>query len=261
MPAPLDPAVPPVTDPPVAGPELAGPELADPEAAALAAFRAARWPTPAVTVDLCVFTVLDADLKLLRVLRDQPPFVGAPALPGGFLRVGDGIDDRGEDLDAAAARVLAEKTGLPKGACHLAQLQAFGSPQRDPRMRVITLAFWAVVPPELAPLVAARGGAAWLSLAVQRPPLAFDHEQILAVALRRLRAEAEAPGVVGRLVPAAFSAPELRGALEAVTGQAIDRGNFHRRFERMLEAGAVEEAPGKRITGRRPAKVYRFTGA
>lgn len=222
------------------------------------------YPRPAVTVDLVVFTVLDADLKVLLVRRGRPPFEGKWALPGGFVR----IDDQGgESLEAAATRVLDAETGLPSGTSFLAQLAAFGAPDRDPRGRVISIAWYALVRSDLAALVRAgqrEAGVGWFSVQSELPGLnglAFDHEDILAVAVARVRERLDDSPIAFRLVPPTFSVAELRGVHEAVKGATYDPGNFRRRFQRMLTDGLIEEAPGKRVTARRPATVYRFVEA
>lgn len=221
------------------------------------------WPRPSVTVDLVILTVRDADLKVLLVRRGEPPFEGAWALPGGFVRVGAG-DVGGEGLDEAAHRELQEETGLPRGSAWLAQLHAFGAPDRDPRTRVITVAYYALIRPDLAPLV--RGGsdaadAAWFSLQHERPAaLAFDHPAILDLALERVRAELDRGPIAFELVPPTFTVAELRAVYEALAGRTWDPGNFRRRFRRMVTDGVIEEAPGRRHTSTKPAKVYRFLG-
>jgi 8-oxo-dGTP diphosphatase len=227
----------------------------------LANYRPERFPRPAVTVDIVVFTLLDATLQVLLVKRGEHPFKGKLALPGGFVRTTDDPHAQGEDLDAAAVRELAEETGLAGERVPIEQLAAFGRAGRDPRMRVITVAYTALVRPTLAPLVRAGGDAAhaaWHAVtAALAMALAFDHVEILRFAVARLRAE------IGRaaraLVPETFSMTELRAVHEAVLGQPIDRGNFRKRFLRMTEDGLIALAPGKRVTASRPARVYRFT--
>lgn len=240
---------------------------AEEERAFLDAYRPGDYPRPSVATDIVVFTVIDGELRVLLIQRDEPPFKGAWALPGGFVRVGEGKDDQGEDLDAAAARELAEETGLSSGlaSAHrvfLAQLGAFGRPGRDPRMRVISIAYYALVPPDLVPLVRAggdAGGVEWFAIErLKKVPLAFDHEAIIAAARARIVRELWDSTIAFSLVPRAFSIPELRHVHAVVTGEAIDAGNFRRRFQRMLEDGVVEEAPGIRITASRPAKLYRL---
>jgi 8-oxo-dGTP diphosphatase len=232
------------------------------DGATVTALRADEYPRPAVAVDLAIFTVLDADLKLLLVRRAEAPFQGSWALPGGFVRSGDGKRNRGEDLEAAAIRELEEETGLPRRAVYLEQLAAFGAPERDPRMRVITIAYFALIRPDLAPLVHAGGDASeagWKSVsALPKIKLAFDHAVIVDAALRRVRASIEHSTIAFELVPRTFTIPELRSVFDTVTGEAHDPGNFRRKFQQLLDSATVVEAPGKRVTGGKPAKVYAF---
>ncbi len=234
----------------------------DSEAAAIAAWRAEQYPRPAVTVDLVVLTVTDTDLKVLLIRRRDPPFQHCRALPGGFVRVGAGPDEPGEDLEAAAHRELNEETGLPRGSAYLEQLYTFGRAGRDPRGRVITVAYYALVRPDLAPLVTAgtdAEGVEWCSVGeVDRAALAFDHGQILDAAMARVRGKIDYTPIAFDLVPPTFTVTELRAVYEAIKGSEDDPGNFRRRFKRMVEDGLIEQAPGKRLTGKRPARVYRF---
>ena len=241
---------------------MAKPRARDGESRFLSAYRPEDFARPAVAVDIVVLTLTDADLKVLLVRRKEHPFRDKWALPGGFVRVGDAKDNRGEDIDDAAARELAEETSLPLGATYLEQLGAFGKPDRDPRMRVISIAYFALVRPTLVPFVQAGGDASvarWWSVSLLlRETLAFDHAEILAAALARARAKLDDSNIAFELVPETFSIPELRAVYEVVKGAAQDPGNFRKRFQRMLDTGLVEVAPGKRITGSKPAKVYRF---
>lgn len=227
----------------------------------LAAYRAREYPRPSVSVDLVILTVLDADLKVLLVRRRGHPFRGAWALPGGFLRVGDTFEDQGEDLEAAAHRELEEETGLPSGSCRLEQIGAFGKAGRDPRTRVITVAYCALVRSSLAPLVKAGSDAAdarWHSL-VQMPALAFDHADILDAAVRHIRERIDHSALAFDLVAETFTVPDLQAVYEAVLGIRSDRANFQRRFRRLLADGFVEESPGRRLNPRgKPARVFRF---
>ncbi|MBI4816022.1 MAG: NUDIX hydrolase [Deltaproteobacteria bacterium] len=229
--------------------------------------RLLRYPRPFVAVDLVVFTISDADLKVLLVRRGEPPFQGYWALPGGFVRSGPASDDQGEDVDAAAARELAEETGLATGTVYLEQLYTFGRAGRDPRYRVISVAYFALVKPSLAPLVRAGGDAsdaAWHSMSEtdegRSLQLAFDHTEILAKALARIRAKVDYSDIAFELVPDTFSIPELRSVHEVIKGQTYDAGNFRRRFLRMTTDGIIAPAPGRRITTSKPAKVFRFMG-
>ncbi len=236
----------------------------DDERAFLEGYRARidRFGRPSVTVDLAVLTVQDSDLKLLLVRRERPPYAGAWALPGGFVRVGDGFDDRGESLLDAAHRELAEETGLPRDAVFLEQLYTFGAPDRDPRMRVISVAWYALIRPDLAPFVTAGSDAAevrWISVGHERPAaLAFDHDRIVDAAVERIRGKLDSAPIAFDLVPPTFTVAELRAVHEAIKGEPYDASNFRRRFKRLEDDGVVERAPGKRRTSRRPAAVYRF---
>ncbi len=232
------------------------------EAAFLAEYDVAQFPRPSVAVDIVIFTIIDADLKVLLIQRSQHPFKGAWALPGGFVRVGPSAEEQGEDLDEAAARRLHEETHLPRGSVYLEQLAAFGRAGRDPRTRVITVAYFALVRPDLAPFVRAGEGAAataWISLAERSTrTLAFDHDAIIQAALERLRGRLETTNIAFELVPETFSIPELRAVYEVIDGTTYDPGNFRRRFNRMLADGIIQRAAGKRITRSKPAQVFRF---
>jgi 8-oxo-dGTP diphosphatase len=232
------------------------------EAEFLREYRPADFPRPSVTVDIATFSVIDAELRVLLIRRGQHPFKGAWALPGGFVRVGDGHRDQGEDLDAAAARELAEETGLAVGDVYLEQLGAFGRAGRDPRMRVITVAYYALIRPDLIPLVRAGGDAAtteWLAVdRLKGSELAFDHHEIVQRAVARIADRIDSSNIAASLVPKTFTIPELRHVHAILAGRPQDPGNFRRKFERLLEDGVIEQAPGKRITVSKPATVYHF---
>jgi len=230
------------------------------EAEFLRDYRKTEYPKPSVTVDLVIFTVTDTDLKVLLIKRKGHPFKGQWAIPGGFVDVGDVHDDQGESVEDAAHRELAEETGLPIGSCYLEQLYTFGNPGRDPRMRVITVAYYALISPDKAPLVHAGDDAAdaqWFSVD-GLSELAFDHDEILAMAVRRIRGKIDYTDIAFELVPRTFTVAELRSVHEAIKGISYDAANFRRRFRRMVTDGIIEQARGKRLTGGKPAKVYRF---
>lgn len=239
----------------------------DPEEARfLEKYRAGDWARPSVTVDLVILTVQDRDLKILLVKRSEHPFKGRWALPGGFVRVSDDAKNQGEDLDAAALRELEEETGLSQTSASqffLEQVKTFGKPGRDPRMRVISVAYYALVRPTLVPLIRAGGDVShtrWFSIAdlPQEEALAFDHAEILAASLDRARTDLERTSIAFALVPETFTIQELRAVHEAVGGEALDPGNFRKKFLRMVEDGLIEMARGKRATASKPASVYRF---
>jgi 8-oxo-dGTP diphosphatase len=221
-------------------------------------------------VDIVALTIHDGELKVLLVKRGEAPYRGWSALPGGFVRSRrDGSGRvRGETLDAAAARELAEETGLRPGhealhRVHLEQLATYGDPDRDPRMRVFSvayLAFGADMPTAVA------GGdvvaAAWVPVdGVRR--LAFDHAAILADGLERARAKLEYTPLATSFVGPEFTMPELRGVYAAVWGVDPHPGNFHRKVLSVPgfveECGAVTERGGER--GGRRARLYRAGGA
>jgi len=213
---------------------------------------------PAVAVDIVVLTLLSRALHVLLIARDRPPFEGQLALPGGFVHV-DAGGKGGEPLDDAAARELVEEAGLSRAQVALDQLGAFGAPGRDPRGRTITVAYFALVRPEVAQFVKAGSdarAATWLPVHAL-PPLAFDHNAIVDAALARMRRDVDRGPLALHLAPATFTIAELRAVHEALHGRALDGPNFRRRFQKLLDDGVVVTAPGRRVTGRRPARVYR----
>jgi 8-oxo-dGTP diphosphatase len=213
---------------------------------------------PSVTVDMVVLTILDGALSVLVVERGGAPFQGQLALPGGFVHVGEG-GRGGESLDDAAARELVEETGLSRAQVLLTQIGAFGAPGRDPRGRVITVAYTALVRPEVAAFVRAGSDAAaarWVSV-TQARSLAFDHDAIVRATLERVRHDVERTSTALHLAPETFSIAELRAVFEALLGRTLDAGNFRRRFLRLLEDGVIEKAPGTRVTARKRAQVFR----
>ncbi len=155
-----------------------------------------RWPRPAVTCDVVLLTD-EPDPRVLLIRRGRDPFAGRWALPGGFVDVGDGVVDQGEDLDEAAYRELAEETGLTRAMLEargvaLRQVGAVGTPYRDPRQRTITVLWAARIPPDLADRAVAGDDAEavrWVPLsAVDPDALAFDHAELLARAVQTLGA-------------------------------------------------------------------------
>jgi 8-oxo-dGTP diphosphatase len=245
------------------------------EARFLEKYRPGDFARPSVTVDLVILTVKDRDLKILLVKRGEHPYKDRWALPGGFVRVSDDKKDQGEDLDAAALRELEEETGLDEATCgqfFLEQVRCFGRPGRDPRMRVISVAYYALVRATLVPLVRAGGDAShtrWVSVAELAPDghaepgahaeaLAFDHGEILQATLDRARADLDRTSIAFELVDETFTIQELRAVHEAIRGVPLDPGNFRKKFLRMIEDGLIEPARGKRATASKPASVYRF---
>jgi 8-oxo-dGTP diphosphatase len=232
----------------------------DPEQAFLDSYDPRAFPAIAVTVDLVVCTLIDAELAVLLVERAEPPFAGRWALPGGFARAGKSRTEQGEDLPDAARRELTEETGLSPKDVYLEQLGAFGKPMRDPRLRIISVAYFALVRPTLAPLLRPGGDVQKTRFfkLKELPALAFDHGEILEAATLRMRAELSRSPVAFSLVPETFTIQELRAVHEAILGEPLDPGNFRKKFLRLLEDNVVTQAPGKRLTASKPAHVYRF---
>ena len=196
----------------------------------------------AVTVDVVTLTIRDGTLDVLLVQRGVPPFEGQWALPGGFVRSRPAREG-GEDLDEAAVRELAEETGQRLGRIHLEQLASYGTPGRDPRMRVISVAYL-VFAPELpepragtdaqaaawVPVgslgLAEGGGAQWPGTTRK---LAFDHARILADGVERARSKLEYTPLATAFVAEQFTIAELRAVYETVWGERLHAGNFHRK--------------------------------
>ena len=201
-----------------------------------------------VTVDIVIFTILKGRLKVLLIRRGIPPFKGEWAIPGGFVL-------ESESLDQAARRELAEETGVTD--VFLEQLYTFGDPDRDPRARVITVSYYALITSDRA-LNAGTDAAEARWFSVDRPPrLAFDHSSILRTARRRLEGKLEYTDVGFQLLPPAFTLTELQGVYEAILGRELDKRNFRRKI---LQTGLlVELSEKKRIGPQRPAQLYGFS--
>lgn len=202
---------------------------------------------PSVTVDVLVFTILDDQLKIALIKRGVAPFEGQWALPGGFVKMD-------ETLEMAALREIEEEAGVSD--VFLEQLYTFGEPTRDPRERVITVAYYALVPGERLSLRAATDAAdaQWWTVA-EVPPLAFDHAQILRAAVERIRAKLEYSTLAFALLPAQFSLSELQRVYEIILDRSLDKRNFRKR----LDSLALVEATGQMTSGgaHRPAQLFR----
>lgn len=211
------------------------------------------YPPFAVTVDIVVFTIRDDRLQLVLIKRDEAPFKGAWALPGGFV-----LHD--EDLDVAARRELREETRLRLDPTHLAQLKTYGRPGRDPRMRIVTVAWWAIVPGLADPrpgtdAVATRWGDV-NGAAQGEIELAFDHRQIVIDALEAARSEIEQTALAASFLSERFRISELRRVYETIWGTKLEPGNFQRKvrgldgFIEPANAGLSEGSDG------RPAELF-----
>jgi 8-oxo-dGTP diphosphatase len=205
------------------------------------------YPRPSVTADVIIFTLRGGDLQVLLIRRKNPPCEGMWAIPGGFVQID-------ESLEEAALRELAEETGVHD--VYLEQLYTFGDVDRDPRGRVITVAYFALVP---ALAIDPHAGdeateARWCSVS-DLPSLGFDHADILAYALQRLRYKLEYTAVGFELLPEVFTLSELQEAYEVILGEGLDKRNFRRKI---ISANVIEETGDRRVGEGRPAKLYRF---
>ena len=231
----------------------------------LASYDPAAFPRPSVAVDLVLMTVADGKLAVLLQQRQEYPSKGDWALPGGFV----GID---EDLDEAARRIMAGKAGLAAG--WLEQLYTFGAPARDPRMRIITVAYFALLPvdrlatalvgrPDLVvskldvPWAGEEGG----SIMAIAPDgggltLAFDHGDIISHAVKRLRGKVDYSTIAFALLPEQFTLRDLQDSHEAILGTSFNKPAFRRR---MLDKGWIEGTGARESdTSYRPAELYRL---
>jgi 8-oxo-dGTP diphosphatase len=218
---------------------------------------------PSVAVDLVVFAVIDSRLHVLLTQRTASPFKGVWALPGGFVRVSNS-GSQGEHIEDAAHRELESATTIPAHSCFIDQLHTFGKAGRDPRMRVITIAWYALLAPGQVNCIgnATDDTSQWFSTEEDVPwmRLAFDHAEILHFAVERIRSQIDNTDIAFELIPDTFTVAELQTTHEAVKARPHDSRNFRRRFQRMVDEGLVTAAPGKRHRGRaRPAQVWRRT--
>lgn len=217
------------------------------------------YPRASLTVDCVVFGFDPSDktapLKALLIKRLDEPHKGKWALPGGFVNVSD-EEDQGESLDVAARRELNEETGL--NIEYLEQLYTFGTPGRDPRGRVVSVAYFALVKAADHQVTAGSDAsdAIWVGVNnILFEGLAFDHGEILKTGLARLTAKVRWAPLGFNLLPKEFTLSELQYLYEAVLGQNLDKRNFRKRI---LAMGILKEAG--LTTGRltRPARLYRF---
>jgi len=229
----------------------------------LANYDASAFPHPSVAVDIAIVTAHAGELRALLVRRDEHPGLGSWALPGGFVGVN-------ESLDEAASRLLREKGEL-QTLPFLEQLYTFGAPQRDPRTRVISVAYYALVHPDLLPRSNGRVALAALSIpwkgerggpvtAVHPDgaplPLAFDHADMLGMVVKRLRGKLDYAPIGFELLPKFFTLRALQEVHETILGRALNTDSFRRR---MLASGRIR-ATGKQEqdVGHRPAALFRF---
>lgn len=208
------------------------------------------YPRPAVTVDIILFVFQEEQLRVLLIRRANDPFKGKWALPGGFI-------GENEDLYDAALRELKEETNVSN--VYLEQLYTVGKPDRDPRTRVITVAYFALLSAEEVAQQEVHGAsdageARWWDI-YSLPELAFDHQQILDYALQRLRWKLEWTALGFLLLPSEFTLSELQRVYETILNEPLDKRNFRRKI---LAAGVIEPTGNMRAGDHRPARLYRF---
>ncbi|TNE86917.1 MAG: NUDIX hydrolase [Deltaproteobacteria bacterium] len=214
---------------------------------------------PSLAVDVVVLTVRDGRLEALALQRTEHPHKDRWMLPGGFVRIDESLHD-------AARRLLASKSGLSD--VFIEQLYTFGDPGRDPRMRIVTVAYYALVNAERVPDTARwfpldipwegeTGGPVDLLDDGDKPlPLAFDHEDILGMAVKRIRGKLDYTPIGFQLLPERFTLRDLQTVHETVLARSVNKDSFRRK---MLASGQLE-ATGEReqAVGHRPAELYRF---
>ncbi len=203
-----------------------------------------------IATDLAVLTVRDGSLQVLVITRGKEPHLGQLALPGGFVRVG-------EDIDAAAVRELAEETGLDGTGLHLEQFAVYGDPDRDPRGRIVSVSYLAIMPDLPLPTAGSDASSArWAPVDDVHGALAFDHDRILGDAVEQARRRLEMTTLATAFCPPEFTIGDLRTVYEVVWGAPLDPRNFSRKVTHT--DGFVIDTGRKRLpaTGR-PAVLYR----
>ncbi|MBF6589363.1 MAG: NUDIX hydrolase [Ktedonobacterales bacterium] len=214
-------------------------------------YDASAYERPSVTVDVVILTVRNGRLEVLLVARRHWPFEGMWAIPGGFV-------GPKESLEAAARRELEEETSVRD--VFIEQLYTFGDPGRDPRTRVITVVYYALIRADTLRIRAAddAGDAAWFPIS-ELPPLAFDHARILDYTWQRLRGKLEYTTIGYQLLSREFTLRDLQAVYEAILNRPLDKRNFRKK---VLSTGILERVDDSRKAGpHRPAALYRFNSA
>lgn len=199
-----------------------------------------------ISTDVVIFTVRGGELAVLLVRRGHPPFERRWALPGGLL-------GEQETPEEGARRVLVQKTGL--AGVYLEQLYTFGKPSRDPRGRVVSIAYFALMPCNFGRSWRAQHQEIAWQAVCNPPALAFDHGEIIAMARQRLVAKLEYSTIALQLMPRRFTLSQLQAVYETILGESLDKRNFRKRFQALgcIEATDEMYRPG----GHRPARLYR----
>ena len=201
--------------------------------------------THEITVDIVILTIKDNSLKVLLVKRENEPFKDKWAIPGGYVRMS-------ENLDQAAMRVLKEKTNVDN--IYLEQLYTFGDPLRHPVSRVITCAYFALIRSEDVEVLSTPN-VGWHKV-VDLPPLAFDHDEIIKYSLKRTRERLEMCPVAYQLLNEKFTLTEMQRAYELIMDKKLDKRNFRKKV--LTTDGLRELNEFSKVTSKRPARLYTF---
>lgn len=209
---------------------------------------AKKYLVPVVATDVVIFTMKENKLQVLLIQMKKHPFEKCWALPGGLLKAD-------ESVDAAARRCLVTKTGVDNG--YLEQLATFGKVNRDPFGRVISVAYFALIPSDVHDLKTTDeyGAVEWKPV-LQLPKLAYDHKEIIAYALKRLQAKLRYSNIAYSLLPDEFTLTELQKIYEIILGKNVDKRNFRKKIDSLK---ILKKANKKRVGERsRPALLYTF---
>ncbi len=211
-----------------------------------------EFKRPSVTVDIVVFTLIKGKIKVLLIKRGMHPFLDCWALPGGFVKMD-------KSLINSASKELMEKTGISKKDAYLEQLYTFGNPKRDPRTRVISVAYYALVDSSKIKLKKEHKknikDIRWVSVYKLPEKMAFDHREIIMYALKRLRYKLEYTAVGFELLPELFTLTELQKLYSEILNEKLDKRNFRKKI---LSLGILKPTKEYRKGMHRPARLYKF---
>ena len=209
------------------------------------------FDVPLCTVDMAVFSLIENELNVLLVYREEHPSRGALSLPGGFIDL-----KKDKSTDAAAHRKLKQKTGLT--SAYLEQVVTVGSKKRDPRGWSLTVLYFALVNINVVDGSLLGENSLWMPLShALKEPLAFDHTDLIKRATSRLHSKATYTALPIELMPDQFTLAELQNVFELILGRKLQPKAFRKR---VLSAGMVQETGASKISGKRPAKLYQSTG-
>jgi 8-oxo-dGTP diphosphatase len=219
-----------------------------------------EYPRPALAVDLILFMQIKGKVCILLLKRDQPPFKDCWALPGSFVHIPSDLTG-GEHLEQTAHRILKDKIHLSRDFVYLEQLYTFSNPHRDPRMRVLSVAYYALIPEQYSEQLQLEVKEAqwWCplsSLSEFKNQLAFDHYTLIQSSIKRIADKSEYLPLLFKLLPPLFTLPDIRTIYEAFGGEVLDPSNFRRRCKRWVTDGLLEETNHLQATGSRPARLY-----